>query len=293
MITKKSNNNFIFHHDNNHDNNNNDDDEKKKSLLLQTTTIYLSSIKKFSPRIYCRYTFVYLFLIFYSHLCIGMFVVVCVCLKSLFNVNFLFLYSVTANELSLNENGLTSSSLSRLSSSSSSSSDHQLHHRMLNNPREFVPLAEIQSEQFDDQYVKCLYYNRTLCQQTNNKEGCGESVQICSTIDNLGHNTGDAYCYALWRNSTNEGVQLVFKGCWYGASKSCSNEESLSVLSQQQQHHKMPCVPAHQPKQKDLNFCCCKGILCNEEIKQMPNLLLYSSTPAPEQHGLYCFLFLF
>ncbi|KAH9506676.1 Activin receptor type-2A [Dermatophagoides farinae] len=160
----------------------------------------------------------------------------------------------------------------------------------MNNRREFVPLAEIKSGQYDDRQVKCLYYNRTLCQQTGNK-GCGESVQICPSIDNSDHNTGDAYCYALWRNSTDEGVQLVFKGCWFGASKSCSNDEiygqssSSSTFMPNQQHHKAPCVPTHPPKQKDLNFCCCKGILCNEEVKQMPELLLYS-TPPPEEPGV-------
>ncbi|OTF74775.1 hypothetical protein BLA29_006592, partial [Euroglyphus maynei] len=141
----------------------------------------------------------------------------------------------------------------------------------------------------DDRHMKCLYYNRTLCQQTGNKEGCGDSVQICHTIDNLDHNTGDAYCYALWRNSTDEGVQLVFKGCWFGASTSCSNVEmhgqppsSLPISMPNQQHDKVPCVPTNPPKQKGLNFCCCKGILCNEEVKQMPEML-YLSTPAPEQ----------
>lgn len=121
-----------------------------------------------------------------------------------------------------------------------------------------MPLEDI--GKYDDSVMKCLYYNQTLC-ETSRTEGCGEQFQICHPVDNADHTVyGDAYCFALWYNTTEKGVDLVYKGCWFGASTSCSTIEERA------------CLASTPPKQKNLNFCCCKGMYCNRQIKNLQEI---------------------
>ncbi|KAI7695604.1 hypothetical protein SSS_05339 [Sarcoptes scabiei] len=185
-------------------------------------------------------------------------------------------------------------------SSSHSRSKHSLSELTYNNRKDLLPYNENDPYSDDDSIVKCFYYNQTLCRDSNNQEGCGQTIQVCHPIDVSDHSQkGQAYCYALWRNSTSEGVQMVFKGCWFGSSHSCSNEEHGSKF----------CVPTHPPKQKNLNFCCCQGTFCNREIEQMPEIYAHSTESLEqdiientmERHGhadplanikIYVFLFI-
>lgn len=132
-----------------------------------------------------------------------------------------------------------------------------------NTSKEFESSEEIDEKQ--DSGMKCLYYNETLCE--TDPEGCSERQEICDE-DYAIH--GDTFCFALWYNSTEHGVKLVYKGCWFGASMNCSNSGYDKV-----------CV-AHVPlRKKNLNFCCCQGKYCNQELQSLQEI----SNVSTESHG--------
>ena len=141
----------------------------------------------------------------------------------------------------------------------------------------FIPLREVDSEKYANE-MKCLYYNRTLCNKT--KTGCGNTFQICHPLDG---NDRPSSCYALWHNSSVTGVQIEFKGCWIGHSKDCRNSP-LSNTQQDSADHLKQCIQTRSPNKnlKTLYFCCCSGLMCNQEVKHVPDTV-ETQTDSPEQ----------
>ena len=131
----------------------------------------------------------------------------------------------------------------------------------------FGPLISIHSNSHVDD-MKCLYYNRTQCEKYNT--GCGETYQVCQSQDG---NDRPHLCYALWRNSTEKGVAVEFKGCWLGLSKDCVSTDSLNDKGggggNSESHNNRQCVQTNSPNLKFF-FCCCSGEMCNKEVKHIP-----------------------
>ena len=101
--------------------------------------------------------------------------------------------------------------------------------------------------------MRCEYYNRTKCMSTG--RGCGEDTELCRQPDG---NDRPGLCYALWKNTSEEGLLTEFKGCWVGSSRDCA--------------HRSHCIENRQKTKNNLYFCCCDGDLCNANITHVPSL---------------------
>lgn len=79
-------------------------------------------------------------------------------------------------------------------------------------------------------------------------------------------------CYSVWRNSPEEGVKVVMKGCWQQqlSSSICRPNKCQAYSSD----HVLK-MPQQQPS--DSYFCCCESSNCNRDME----LLNFSTTPPP------------
>uniref|UniRef100_A0A182P6U7 receptor protein serine/threonine kinase n=1 Tax=Anopheles epiroticus TaxID=199890 RepID=A0A182P6U7_9DIPT len=99
--------------------------------------------------------------------------------------------------------------------------------------------------------LKCVSYQ---C-----KDGeCKEGVDVCEESEP----DRPAGCFVVWttNNVTNE-VNVTLKGCFTNPSE-CNNTE---------------CIDTATFAKKNLNYCCCRGSMCNREHKWIPE-----ATKAPE-----------
>lgn len=138
----------------------------------------------------------------------------------------------------------------------------------------FGPVISDAVESDEDRTMKCAYYNRTQCETTN--VGCGKEYQICHPNEG---NERTSLCYALWRNSTEKGIEIEFKGCWLGHSKDCVPKDSSET------HQSDHCVQTQTPmrNKKQLFFCCCTGAKCNKNVKHLPLPAEPVPTPADQR----------
>ncbi|XP_035919582.1 activin receptor type-2A [Anopheles stephensi] len=99
--------------------------------------------------------------------------------------------------------------------------------------------------------LKCVSYQ---C-----KDGeCKEGIDICEDTEP----DRPVGCFVVWttNNITNE-VNVTLKGCFMNPTE-CNNTE---------------CIDTTANSKKNLNYCCCRGSLCNKEHKWIPE-----ATKAPE-----------
>ncbi|KAJ6225048.1 hypothetical protein RDWZM_003593, partial [Blomia tropicalis] len=135
----------------------------------------------------------------------------------------------------------------------------------------FGPLVSIDSDEYHNE-MKCLFYNRTMCEQT--KKGCGETFQVCAgqrsrPNENGNGNERTSLCYALWRNTTELGVAVEFKGCWLGLSKDCVTMEHMD---QDKADGKQCMTQSSNRPNKTFYFCCCVGEMCNRNVRHVPSM---------------------
>lgn len=156
------------------------------------------------------------------------------------------------------------------SGSSGGYSEAQLPHE---NSAWRVSLEEINSDKYADE-MKCQYYNRTQCNQTNT--GCGDTFEICHSADT---NDKPSSCYALWYNTSTTGITIEYKGCWIGSIKDCRNEPFTDAQQCLQSRFKNKNL-------RTLFFCCCSGMMCNREVLHIPEPF-DTPTDAPEHGKLF------
>ncbi|KAL3836015.1 hypothetical protein ACJMK2_021468 [Sinanodonta woodiana] len=88
-----------------------------------------------------------------------------------------------------------------------------------------------------------------ICEYYNPKE-CNPEVQTCKTTAECSteQELVEPYCYAAWKNDSVSGFQIISKGCWTD-KEGCNQTKCLQL-----------------PKIDKLQFCCCKGHLCNQDV---------------------------
>lgn len=173
---------------------------------------------------------------------------------------------------------LNSSPLASLSSSSSSHSRRS--EPDIKPTVHFAPLESLESDEHD--VMKCLYYNRTQCNATG--MGCGDTYQLCHPIDLK----KPSLCYALWHNQTDTGVVVEFKGCWFGSRKDCMSDTFDMTQPNNNNHHLKQCVATSGNKHKKLHFCCCDGIICNQDMIHIPSDSKPTSATQIPAQGMFC-----
>lgn len=56
--------------------------------------------------------------------------------------------------------------------------------------------------------INCVFYNHTVCMNSNGQTGCGNETQTCTSAES----DKSSYCYATWKNDSQINLlQLTFK----------------------------------------------------------------------------------
>lgn len=108
--------------------------------------------------------------------------------------------------------------------------------------------------------IECEFFEKANC--TKNAENCKPIVKVCEP-------DGDKFqgCFVLWGTNNKTGKHNInMKGC-FNDQHGCNQTE---------------CVDKSYDKNKGLNFCCCKGNMCNSDQRWEP-----TATKPTQTEGKY------